>query len=222
MITGMFFRAMAILAPLALITACTNAIEGSVTPANDVTAASPWTLYEGSPSASPAGSFAPDVVASGTFLPYRAGATAITYDPAVVPAGATAQVSITTTSAGMAVGLAASGLVPRRAYGAHLHTKPCAALPAEAGPHYQHTPDPAAAASPPSVDPSYANPHNEVWLDFTTDAGGTATATAEQAWRFAPGAGARSLILHTQQTSTSPGTAGTAGARVACLTLPAR
>jgi Cu-Zn family superoxide dismutase len=140
----------------------------------------------------------------------------------VVPPGATAEVSITTTPAGMTVRLTVSGMVPRRAYGAHLHTKPCAALPAEAGPHFQHVHDPAAVVSPPSVDPSYANPGNEVWLDFTADATGAGAAVAEQAWSFAPGAAAQSLIIHTQQTQTSPGVAGSAGARVACLTLPAR
>jgi Cu-Zn family superoxide dismutase len=72
------------------------------------------------------------------------------------------------------------------------------------------------------VNPSYANPGNEVWLDFTANSAGLASAAADEAWTFPPGAGARSLIIHTQQTSTSPGTAGTAGARVACLTLPAR
>ena len=111
---------------------------------------------------------------------------------------------------------------PRRAYGAHLHTRPCTATPADAGPHYQHSPDPKAAASPPSVDPAYANPRNEVWLDFTADAAGAAAATAHQDWTFDQAEPPRSLIVHAEQTSTAAGKAGMAGPRVACLTLSAR
>ena len=42
--------------------------------------------------------------------------------------------------------------------------------PAAAGSHYQHQADP----KQPSVNPDYANPRNEIWLDFTTDATGSA------------------------------------------------
>ena len=70
------------------------------------------------------------------------------------------------------------------------------------------------------MNPSYANPHNEVWLDFTVDGYGTATASTVLNWTFPAGERARSLILHAQPTKTGPGVAGTAGPRVACLTLP--
>jgi Cu-Zn family superoxide dismutase len=156
-------------------------------------------------------------VAMGTFLPYQPGATAITYDPAVVPAGATAQVETAAGPGTVRVRLKVTGLIPRRAYGAHLHTMACTALPDAAGPHYQHSADP----SKPSVDPAYANPANEVWLDFTADAAGTADASAVQPWTFDASRPPRSLILHAQVTRTEPGVAGTAGPRVACLTLPA-
>lgn len=156
---------------------------------------------------------------TGTFLPYPQSTRAITYDPAVVPPGATVQVTVSMTANGARVRLAASGMVPRRAYGAHLHTRPCAATPDQAGPHYQHSPDPRAAASPPSVDPAYANPRNEVWLDFTADTQGSATASATEDWRFDQNRPPRSLIVHAEQTRTAAGKAGTAGARVACLTL---
>jgi Cu-Zn family superoxide dismutase len=159
--------------------------------------------------------------ATGTFLPFPQGTRAITYDPKVVPPGATAQLSIARTATDTTVRLTATGLVPRRAYGAHLHTRPCTATPEEAGPHYQHSPDPKAAASPPSVDPAYANPRNEVWLDFTADAAGAATATAHQDWTFGDEP-PRSLILHAEHTSTAAGKAGMAGPRVACLTLATR
>lgn len=219
----MFPRALALAAPITMIAACTNSIEVTPTPPPGGSAsASSWTIYRGSPSPSAVGSLAPDTVAAGTFQPFRAGSTAITYDPAVVPPGATAQVAIATTPAFMTVRLTGAGLIPRRAYGAHLHTRPCTGVPAEAGSHYQHEPDPAAVASPPSVDPAYANPRNEVWLDFTADATGAVAAASEVRWSFRPGEAARSLIIHAQQTKTAAGVAGTAGPRVACLTLPAR
>lgn len=219
----MLLRSLALTVPVALLAGCANSVQiGPTTRASVVTSSSPWTLYQGSTSPSPVGSASPDMVASGTFLPSRPGSTAITYDPAVVPPGATATVSIARSPQGTEVRLETAGLVPRRAYGAHLHTKPCAALPADAGPHYQHQKDPAAAASPPSVNPSYANPRNEIWLDFTVDGYGTASTSAVLNWTFPPGSAARSLILHAEQTKTAPGVAGNAGERVACLTLPER
>jgi len=124
---------------------------------------SAWMLYEGGPSGGatspgqllPAEAGGPSLVASGTFQPYRPGSTAITYDPAVVPAGARARVAITRTPAGLIVRLTVAGMVPRRPYGAHLHTQPCGATPDAAGPHYQNRRDPRT----PSVDPSYAPTH---------------------------------------------------------------
>ena len=187
----------------------------------------PW-LVSGAPSpdrpSSAGGLAAPltEGTVTGTFQPFPQSARAITYDPAVVPAGATVQVSIARTAKGTTVRLTAAGLEPRRAYGAHLHTRPCTATPADAGPHYQHSPDPMAAASPPSVDPAYANPRNEVWLDFTADARGTAAVTASQDWTFDEVEPPRSLIVHAEHTRTVGGKAGTAGPRVACLTLATR
>lgn len=158
--------------------------------------------------------------ANGTFAAYSDKATAVSYDPAVVPLGAAVTLTITPAGGGVAVRLSVRGLLARRAYGAHLHTSVCGATPAEAGPHYQHRPDPAAVASPPSVDPRYANPTNEVWVDFTTDGKGAGTAAATQQWPFDGINPPRSLVLHADRTATSAGKAGTAGPRVACLTLP--
>ena len=219
----MLLRALVFAVPAALLAACTEPApvdRATSTSASALATPSAWTLYQGSAAPSATGSWAPYLTAKGTFLPHRPGATAVSYDPAVVPPGAAAEVAIGRLPSGTAVRLSAAGLVPRRPYGAHLHVRPCTATPDQAGPHYQHRPDPAAAASPPSVNPSYANPRNEIWLDFTADAYGSATATTEVAWSFAAGAAPRSLVLHAQQTRTSPGVAGTAGARVACLTLP--
>jgi Cu-Zn family superoxide dismutase len=128
-----------------------------------------------------------------------------------------AQVAVARTAEGTTVRLSATGLLPSRAYGAHLHSKPCAADPDAAGPHYQHRTDP----EKPSVDPSFANPGNEVWLDLTTDPQGAGSATAAQRWAFDELTPPRSLVLHAERTRTAAGVAGTAGERVACLTLPA-
>jgi superoxide dismutase, Cu-Zn family len=153
---------------------------------------------------------------SGTFQAYRPGATAITYDPAVVPAGASATLSISGTGYGTEVALTVTGLIGGRMYGAHLHTAPCGADPDASGPHYQNHPDPVT----PSVNPVYANARNEVWLDLTADASGSATSAATHGWSFRDAAPPRALVLHTEHTHTGTGEAGKAGARVACLTLP--
>jgi Cu-Zn family superoxide dismutase len=111
------------------------------------------------------------------------------------------------------------GLRPNREYGAHAHKLPCGtADPLAAGPHFQYVPDPVQ----PSTDPAYANPDNEIWLDFTTDAEGDASARAVVEWQFPNAAGerAQSVIVHDHHTATPPGTAGTAGPRYGCLSVP--
>ncbi|GAB3457823.1 superoxide dismutase family protein [Actinophytocola sediminis] len=138
----------------------------------------------------------------------------VTYDPDRVPAGGSMTVTEFAEDDRTGVGLSVSGLQPNRDYGAHVHTSPCGNLPEDAGPHYQHLPDPVQ----PSTDPAYANQDNEVWLDFTTDETGHATASAKQDWRFRQG-GANSVVLHDKHTSTEPGHAGEAGDRLACFTV---
>jgi Cu-Zn family superoxide dismutase len=217
----MHTRGLFLILPLALTAGCADSVNTGPAPTMTVSAsasASSWTIYQGSPSPSPAwsGTPAPGTAAAGTFLPFRPGSTAISYDPAVVPPGATAQVTITRTGYGSVIRLTATGLVPHRAYGAHLHTKPCTAVPDDAGPHYQHRHDP----KTPSVDPSYANPRNEIWLDFTAAADGSAAAVSQPDWVIDPAEPPRSLVIHAQPTRTAAGAAGMAGARAACLTLP--
>jgi Cu-Zn family superoxide dismutase len=135
------------------------------------------------------------------------------YDGDAVPA--TAALALVSSSAGRTrTVLTARGLLPRRTYGAHLHTRACGADPAAAGPHYQRVPDPVQ----PSTDPAYANPRNEVWLDLRTDTAGSARTLADNPWRYREPP-PRSLVLHATGTATHPGHAGTAGARLACLTL---
>ncbi|MHA6792254.1 superoxide dismutase family protein [Pseudonocardia bannensis] len=140
---------------------------------------------------------------------------AITYLPELVPAGATAKVTSSSGDGTSTVTLELTGLVPNRHYGAHAHTKACGAAPADSGPHFQHEKDPVT----PSVDPAYANPQNEIWLDFETDAEGKATATSTVNWDFTDGAHPQSVVVHSNHTATEPGKAGTAGDRAACVTV---
>lgn len=141
---------------------------------------------------------------------------AVTYDAMQVPTGAQAQVSLEVAAASTQVQLKVTGLQPGRAYGAHLHKKACGASPADAGGHYQNTPDPVQ----PSTNPKFANPRNEVWLDFTTDAHGAASSHSTVPFVFRSGAeGPQSLVIHAMTTATMPGKAGTAGPRLACVTL---
>ncbi|MBO3737076.1 superoxide dismutase family protein [Actinoplanes flavus] len=164
---------------------------------------------------------APRFEYEGTFQRWHAGATAVTYQPALVPPGARATVTVEKTPAGVRVKLLATGLIPGRVYGAHLHTSPCGEDPAAAGPHYQHRPDPAAGPGRPSVDPAYANPRNEVWLDLTAGRNGVGRSVSAQEWTFDRKRAPWSLVLHAEHTHTGPGEAGTAGARLACLTRDA-
>lgn len=164
------------------------------------------------------GSPPPLPVTEGTFRVWDEATPAVTYDTTAVPEGATAKLTVTKTAGGMRVRLKTTGLVPGRTYGAHLHVRPCTDKPAEAGPHYQHRIDP----EQPSVDPKYANPRNEIWLDFTADAAGTGRATSVHRWRFDNSRPPWSMVLHAERTHTEPGKAGTAGARLACLTRTAR
>ncbi|MFJ1766285.1 superoxide dismutase [Amycolatopsis sp. NPDC088138] len=149
--------------------------------------------------------------AHGTFAAYAPSAHAVTYRPDLVPAGARAHV-FSLSAARTTTSLVVTGLLPSHTYGAHAHAQPCGATGDAAGPHFQHVPDPVK----PSVDPAYANPRNEIWLDFTTDRLGTGFALSTVDWTFGPRR-ARSVVVHETHTHTDPGHAGTAGARLACL-----
>jgi Copper/zinc superoxide dismutase (SODC). len=150
---------------------------------------------------------------SATFAPGQG--AAITYKPDLVPAGATVKVTSASGAGKSTVTLELSGLLPDRRYGAHAHTKPCGAAGTDAGPHYQDKKDPVS----PSVDPGFANPQNEIWLDVTTDAQGKASATSTVGWVFTDAAHPASVVVHANHTLTEPGKAGTAGDRLACVTV---
>ncbi|MFD9973473.1 superoxide dismutase family protein [Streptomyces sp. NPDC059017] len=137
------------------------------------------------------GRFAPP----GSFVP----STALTYDRTLVPAGAWIVVEQSTERSGTVVRARVGGLKAGHAFGAHVHTAPCDADPAGAGPHYQHR-------SAPGADPA-----NELWLDFATDAAGEGNAETRHEWGLRR-SGAQSVVLHAEQ--------GGAGARVACFTVP--
>ena len=141
--------------------------------------------------------------------------TATTYDTALVPVGARVAVSSESEPDGTVVTLALRGLDDERRYGAHVHAEPCGANGAAAGPHFQNVVDPVQ----PSVDPAYANPENEIWLDLLTDEQGAGGAAASVPWGFARDRRPGSVVVHAMPTATDPGEAGSAGARAACVTV---
>lgn len=133
------------------------------------------------------------------------------------PEGATARVQSVETGDGRTiVTLHVRGFEGLKQYGAHAHTAPCGATGGAAGPHFQLVTDPRS----PSVDPAYANPENEIWLDFATNPAGNGHAKAVVDWQFPSDRRAQSVIIHERATSTAAGSAGVAGKRVACITVP--
>jgi superoxide dismutase, Cu-Zn family len=141
--------------------------------------------------------------------------TAITYNQQLVPAGARGAVQSRSGEGTTTVMLAVRGLEPHRVYGAHVHTKPCGQVPDDAGPHFQYAADPVQ----PSVDPTFANPQNEIWLDLTTDETGAGSTESTVAWTFPDDRRPKSVVVHADHTSSEPGNAGTAGDRVACISV---
>jgi Cu-Zn family superoxide dismutase len=154
-----------------------------------------------------------EVERSATFQPQPG--PAMTYDQQLVPAGATAMVRARSGEGSTAVQLTVAGLQPSRAYGAHVHERPCGPRPEDSGPHAQHVVDPVQ----PSVDPRFANPQNEIWLDLSTNGSGAGTAESTVAWEFPADRRPGSVVVHAMPTSTEPGKAGTAGARAACISV---
>lgn len=135
---------------------------------------------------------------------------------ASIPSGATARVQAVYDVAGKTqVTLHVWGLQPNETYGAHAHVNACGALGSAAGPHFQYIPDPVQ----PSVNPAYANPRNEIWLDLTTDDAGNGAAQTSVPWQFSPDRKAHSVIIHQEHTATGPNNSGVAGPRLACLTV---
>jgi len=160
---------------------------------------------------------------SGTLTTPNPTSKALTYNPALAPAGTAVTAALIPSSDGSTrAELTVAGLLPNRGYAVHAHTTACGATGEAAGPHYQNHMDPAATPQAPSTNPEYANPNNEIWLDVRTDAAGAGTSRTTVPFVFTdrmPG----SIVIHeAMQTSTDPGHAGQAGARIACLTLSGR
>ncbi|WP_203217404.1 superoxide dismutase family protein [Nocardia arthritidis] len=158
------------------------------------------------------------VVSEGTFEPWQEGMVAVTYDTTLAPAGSRARIEIDNDGQTTTATFTVSGLLPNRVYGTHAHTKACGAKPADSGFHYQNVEDPNAKGKM-STDARYANPQNELWLDFTTDESGSATQVSNVDWVFRDGEPG-SIVVHEKKTDTTDGKAGMAGARVACLSIP--
>ena len=181
------------------------------------------TTSSGSPPAAAAPAAPPAVRVEGTLAVPQGQQVpaAVTYDEQIVPTGARVQLAIDQSAADRTtVSLAVDGLIPNRSYAVHIHARQCGLSGADAGPHYQHTIDPAAGPQNPSSDPAFANPQNEVWLDVSTDAAGRGSSQAPVPFGFTerpPG----SVVIHeAARTATEPGKAGSAGNRVACFTIP--
>lgn len=147
--------------------------------------------------------------------PIRVEGALIAY-AASVPVSAAARVQAVDTGSGKTVvTLHVRGLAPNTAYGAHAHVNTCGATRAAAGPHYQHVVAPFGQAA----DVAYANADNEIWLDLGTDPAGNGAAQTVVDWQFRSD-GANSVVVHAHATATGPnGSAGTAGPRLACLSV---
>ncbi|MGH8571285.1 MAG: superoxide dismutase [Gammaproteobacteria bacterium] len=157
-----------------------------------------------------------------TFTAPNPGAEAVTYNPALVPEGASILASVMPAGYGYSqtrANLSVAGLLPDRGYAVHAHTQACGATAEEAGPPYQNRIDPAATPQAPSTNPEYANPRNEIWLDLRTDSDGSASSGASVPFTFTDRAPASIVVYDAQTTATAPGQAGQAGAPVACLNL---
>jgi superoxide dismutase, Cu-Zn family len=159
-------------------------------------------------------------LAEGGLAPAGRATNAFTYNPALAPEGADVSVEVEPTGGSTSVTLDVDGLLPDRGYAAHAHVNPCGATGDAAGPHFQNRADPAAGPGKPSTDPAYANPQNEIWLDLRTDGDGDGQATATVPFAFSGRAPASVVIHEGETTATDPGKAGSAGARLACLTVP--
>jgi superoxide dismutase, Cu-Zn family len=158
----------------------------------------------------------------GVLAPVEAADTAFTYDREAAPPGAELELEVIEGDGTTTVRLSADLLQPDRGYAAHAHTDPCGKNGTDAGPHYQHEIDPAATPERPSVDPAYANPRNEIWLELTTDGKGNGVAETTVPFVFGDRTPS-SIVLHEQpKTATEQGRAGSAGGRIACFTAPFR
>jgi Cu-Zn family superoxide dismutase len=160
-----------------------------------------------------------DEEAEGEMIASSQGAALIIYDdpyapmmagmPNPIPAGARASAVAFDVDGKLRIELAVEGFTPSRVFGSHLHKLACD--DEKAGGHYQNAPFPMGGMA---TDPMFANPDNEAWLDFQTDAAGLGAVELTLDWL--PRAGeAKSIIFHHM----ASGTGGVSGAKLACLPI---
>ena len=195
---------------------------GSGAPAAPPTPAAPPPVTAPAAAATTTSGSGAGAEAEGVLAPLDRATTAFTYNPALAPEGAQIEVDSETRGASTEIRLDVDGLLPNRGYAAHAHVNACGPTGDAAGPHFQNLADPAAGPGKPSVDPAYANPQNEVWLDLRTDGNGDGESRVTVPFAFTDRAPASVVIHEAEATATAPGQAGTAGARLACLTVPFR
>jgi len=165
---------------------------------------------------------ADDTDVDGVLAPPDGASNAFTYNPALAPEGAQVDVEVDARGGTTEIRLDVEGMLPNRGYAAHAHVNACGPTGDAAGPHFQNQVDPAAAPGKPSTDPAFANPQNEIWLDLRTDGEGNGESRAEVPFAFTDRAPASIVIHEAETTGTAPGQAGSAGARLACVTVPFR
>jgi Cu-Zn family superoxide dismutase len=221
MISGVRARRLTVLAAAAVLTAgCGSGGQAPAAPAPPASAApSAAAPSEATVSATDTDD-ASTPTAEGALAPADRATNAFTYNPALAPEGADVTVDVEPSGGSTEVTLDVEGLLPDRGYAAHAHVNPCGPTGDVAGPHFQNQADPAAAPGKPSTDPAFANPQNEIWLDLRTDGDGDGQATATVPFTFSGRAPASVVIHEAETTATTPGQAGSAGARLACINVP--
>lgn len=200
-------------AALAL-TACTPPGEPSSQPPGPGTPPPPAEQTQTGGGDAQAGSF------EGTLAQPGGQGSAFTYNPALAPAGAKVKATVEGSEQSTVVDFEVTGLQPNRGYAVHAHVNACGPTGDAAGPHFQNKQDPAASPESPSVDPAYANPQNEIWLDLRTDAQGAGQASANVPFGITGEQAPKSIVIHEESnTNTAAGQAGKAGGRAACLNI---
>ena len=141
---------------------------------------------------------------------------AVTYDPALVPVGSRVAVSAKSADGTTTVRLALRGLQTARRYGAHVHEAPCGADRGLGRPDLPERGRPDAAQRRPAVrEPAE---RDLARLHHRRRRGGQ-RAGHGRPWGSPPTGAAHSVVIHAWPTATAAGKAGTAGDRVACVTV---
>lgn len=125
-------------------------------------------------------------VIEGAFGPWCENAIATSYPgtdaESVIPEGAETELRITETDMDTTLEMQVQGFPATATYTGVLHEGPCAESPGEIGPEYIH-------------EGSGDNPNANVVLDFTTEPGGSATATATVPFVVPDNASGDSIVL---------------------------